>query len=351
MSKDDVARRLLAWFDEHGRHDLPWQQPREAYRVWLSEIMLQQTQVTTVIPYFERFVAAYPDVHALAAAPLDEVLHLWSGLGYYARGRNLHRTARIVSRDFGGSFPETVEGLSALPGIGESTAGAICAQAFDRAEAILDGNVKRVLARYHAVDGPPDASETKRQLWAHARTHTPSERVADYTQAIMDLGATVCRRRRPSCSACPLATGCAAHRMNKVESFPGQRRRRDKPVRATQMLVIREPGGAVLLEQRPAEGLWGGLWSLPEVPDGVDPDAACLDLTQRTALRRQRLPGFRHSFSHYHLDIQPVFLEVAEPAPLEDSKRLWYKRGQSRLGLAAPVARLLEQSELQTAEE
>nr|WP_228141581.1 A/G-specific adenine glycosylase [Marinobacter sp. X15-166B] len=219
----DVASRLLNWYDQHGRKQLPWHQDRNAYRVWVSEIMLQQTQVATVIPYFEAFMARFPDVHALATAPEDDVLSHWSGLGYYARARNLHKSAQRVVRDHGGEFPADQQALEALPGIGRSTAAAILAQAFQIRAAILDGNVKRVLARYHAVPGWPGQSRVLNQLWVHAETHTPTARVRDYTQAIMDLGALVCTRTRPACTRCPLARDCEANRLQATTLFPGAR--------------------------------------------------------------------------------------------------------------------------------
>jgi len=257
------ADTLLAWFDTHGRHDLPWQHPRTPYRVWISEIMLQQTQVSTVVPYFERFLQRFPDVHSLAAAAQDDVLALWSGLGYYARARNLHRAAQHIVERHDGKFPTTLEAWLALPGIGRSTAGAILAQAFEQRQPILDGNVRRVLARYHAIDGWPGDRAVQDQLWKRAEAATPHRRIADYTQAIMDLGATVCTRT-PRCNQCPLSTGCGAHRLGRTADFPGRRPRKTLPVRLTAMLVLRDENGRILLVRRPPTGIWGGLWSLPE---------------------------------------------------------------------------------------
>ncbi|MEM8983520.1 MAG: A/G-specific adenine glycosylase, partial [Pseudomonadota bacterium] len=250
MTATNFADRLLDWYHEHGRHDLPWQQPRTPYRVWLSEIMLQQTQVSTVIPYFERFTRDYPDVHALAAATEDDVLHRWSGLGYYARARNLLKTAKIVSTDYDGEFPQTVDELVELPGIGRSTAGAIAALGYGVVAPILDGNVKRVLARYHAIDGWPGKTATLQRLWAAAETHTPgAEHISAYTQAIMDLGATLCTRSKPLCPVCPQETECNANAEGRVLDYPGKKPKKAKPQRSTTMLLA-EHDGAVLLARR-----------------------------------------------------------------------------------------------------
>ena len=343
MNNKKFSQRLLAWHKRHGRFDLPWQQNGDPYLVWLSEIMLQQTQVATVIPYFERFRTSFPDIRRLAEAPIDTVLHHWSGLGYYARARNLHRTAEILETKYGGQFPRSVEALTALPGIGESTAGAICAQAFGIRAPILDGNVKRVLARFHAVEGWPDQADVKRQLWALAETHTPTKQVARYTQAIMDLGATVCTRSHPACTSCPLKVDCLARLQDKIDCYPGKKVRRNLPVKATRMLVIREQSGAVLLRRRPPTGIWGGLWSLPEDDLANDPAETCERLTGRFPLQHRSGIEFRHTFSHFHLDILPVWLDIdkATDTVLESGDLLWYKPGEMQLGMAAPVSRLL----------
>ncbi|KGE02630.1 A/G-specific adenine glycosylase [Pseudohaliea rubra] len=342
---DNFADKLLAWFDDHGRKHLPWQQAINAYRVWVSEIMLQQTQVSTVIPYFERFMAAFPDVQALAAADTDDVLHHWTGLGYYARARNLHRAAQVIVAEQDGRFPQTVEALEALPGIGRSTAGAIVSIACGGRAPILDGNVKRVLARYHAVPGWPGQSTVLNALWEYAETHTPTARVADYTQAIMDLGATVCTRRRPACSLCPLAEGCRARAEGTAENYPGRKPRKTLPERQTAFVLARHPDGTWLLEQRPPSGIWGGLWCFPEVAAPADAAGWCRDALLAEPGTSQPLAAFRHTFSHYHLDITPVLvtLETAGEAVAEGSQRLWYNAvSPPRVGLAAPVARLLE---------
>ena len=261
---DDFATSLLAWFDQHGRRDLPWQRAINPYRVWVSEIMLQQTQVATVIPYFERFTGRFPTLAELASADLDEVLHHWTGLGYYARGRNLHKAARVVVADHQGELPRCVEVLQSLPGIGRSTAGAIAAIAYGIRAPILDGNVKRVLTRFHAVAGYPGVPAVARTLWQLADQHTPARRVADYTQAIMDLGATVCVRNGPSCHRCPIQTGCEALEAGVVDAYPGKKPRKNKPVRAARLFVLHDGRGGCLLEQRPENGIWGGLWTPPE---------------------------------------------------------------------------------------
>jgi A/G-specific adenine glycosylase len=334
---------LLAWFDRHGRHDLPWQQPRTPYRVWLSEIMLQQTRVATVIPYFERFVARFPDIPVLADASLDEVLHLWTGLGYYARARNLHKAAQIIRDEHAGNFPEDYEAVLALPGIGRSTAGAILAQALDQHHAILDGNVKRVLTRYHAISGWPGQKAVENRLWALAEAATPRDRVADYTQAVMDLGASVCGRK-PDCPACPLAGDCRARAEGKPGAYPTPRPRQTLPVRQTTLLILRDGQGRVLMQQRPPSGIWGGLWSLPECPPEQDPVDFCHDRLGLALAERQDGPGLRHTFSHFHLDIRTL---LARATPLgerlmEAPAQVWYNtRRPDARGLPAPVKALL----------
>ncbi|GAB4353128.1 MAG: A/G-specific adenine glycosylase [Gammaproteobacteria bacterium] len=347
MASDDFARQLLTWYDRYGRKDLPWQRDRNAYRVWVSEIMLQQTQVSTVIPYFERFVAAFPTVQALAKASLDEVLGHWSGLGYYARGRNLHRAARQVVGEHGGELPRDIDALAGLPGIGRSTAGAILALAHDLRHPILDGNVKRVLARYHRVEGWPGESAVSRRLWELAERHTPHERVADYTQAIMDLGATLCSRTRPDCGSCPVAEGCAARAAGRQADYPARKAGREKPTRESRMLLIRDGKGHFLLLRRPPAGVWGGLWSLPEVPDGADIVHWCRERLQIETRPVRTLSRLRHTFSHFHLDISPLLLELVDgqPAISDQGGQVWFhplKPG--RLGIPAPVQRLLTEA-------
>jgi A/G-specific adenine glycosylase len=333
---------LLHWYDQYGRKDLPWQHPRDAYRVWLSEVMLQQTQVATVIGYFERFIRTLPTLRDLAAADEDTVLALWSGLGYYRRARFLHRAARICVEQHGGELPRDLEALNALPGIGRSTAGAILAQAHGLPFAILDGNVKRVLTRYHGIHGHPGESAVERQLWLHAEAHTPIDRVADYTQAIMDLGATLCVRSRPRCDECPLARDCVARRDNLTAQLPSRKPTKTIPTRATIMLILRDSHGRVLLERRGPQGVWSGLWSLPEA---ADPDTAWRTAQQHAQIDdAQALASFSHVFSHYRLNIEPLLFDRATAAHrIADNPQLrWCSTDElGALGLPAPVRTLL----------
>lgn len=341
---DAFAASVLEWFDQHGRKHLPWQKNITPYRVWLSEIMLQQTQVTTVIPYFERFTRHFATVEALAAAPLDDVLHLWTGLGYYARARNLHKCAQQVVAEYGGTFPDTVEALAALPGIGESTAGAIVSIAHRKHAAILDGNVKRVLARYHAIDGWPGQSATLQALWTKARENTPKRRCHDYTQAMMDLGSMLCTRSRPACELCPVGDGCIARATGTQGRYPGKKPKKDKPVKTTYLLMLRSPAGELLLEQRPATGIWGGLWSFPERPLDDDLASHCRERYGEPA-QLETWDSYRHTFSHYHLDITPVLIQLGRSADtvMEAQQTLWYNVHQPEsVGLAAPVKKLLD---------
>lgn len=340
---DDFATRLLRWFDRYGRHDLPWQRDGSPYHVWLSEIMLQQTQVATVIPYYERFTGTFPDLESLAQAPLDDVLAHWSGLGYYARARNLHRAAMVLVDDYRGQFPADLEKLEGLPGIGRSTAGAILSCALGGRAPILDGNVNRVLARYHAVDGWPGKSAVANALWELAESHTPDERVADYTQAIMDLGATVCTRARPDCARCPQQRQCIAHKQGRESDFPGRKPRRSLPTRRAVFVLALTPAGELFLERRPDAGLWGGLWCFPEV-ESVDAARNYCHSTLASSVEDYRpLPVIRHSFSHYHLEISPLLLTLSgAPARVAEasSPRSWPLEELPGVGLAAPTRRL-----------
>lgn len=341
---NDFSRRVLAWFDVHGRKHLPWQQQITPYRVWLSEIMLQQTQVSTVIPYFERFIAHFPDVHSLATAPIDDVLHLWTGLGYYARARNLHRCAQVIVEQYEGEFPACVDILSQLPGIGRSTAGAILSIAHQQRAAILDGNVKRVLARHHLVDGWPGNTQTLKRLWHYAEQQTPEQRVNHYTQAMMDLGATICTRGKPACERCPVMDTCLAYAQGKIADYPGRKPKKVLPVKTVQLLMLRNPAGDILLHQRPPAGIWGGLWSFPEL--AVEADARIHAEDQFGPVADYEMwDSYRHTFSHYHLDITPVLLQLnKEPVRIaEPHTSMWYNIHQPpSIGLAAPVKKLLE---------
>lgn len=341
------AQRLLAWFDQHGRHDLPWKQPVSVYRVWVSEIMLQQTQVTTVIGYFQRFMQRFPTLEALASAPPDEVLHYWSGLGYYARARNLQRTAQLLVAQHQGQFPQTLAALQALPGIGRSTAAAILAQALGQRQAILDGNVKRVLARHAAIDGWPGTPAVTARLWALAEMYTPEQRVADYTQAIMDLGALLCTRSRPSCLVCPVMQDCQARQLDQVPRFPAAHPKRQRPQRSVRWLIVMDEQGQVLLQQRPPAGIWGGLWSFPESTLETEPKAWCEQQLGVKVQLQTTWPRVVHQFSHFSLEIEPLLVQVVGKSAwvMDDSAQLWYNIAQpsTALGLAAPVQRLLQQ--------
>ena len=337
------AARVLAWFAEHGRKSLPWQQNPTPYRVWVSEIMLQQTQVATVIPYYQRFMARFPNVEALATAPDDEVLAHWSGLGYYSRARNLHKAARTVVKDHGGNFPDNLDGLIALPGIGRSTAGAILSLGVGRRGVILDGNVKRVLARYYAVPGHPGESAVAERLWTLAETNTPSRDFGPYTQAMMDLGATLCSRSKPRCEACPLAAGCQARREGRQGDYPGRKARKAVPLRETLMLLIRDKQGRILLEKRPPSGIWGGLWSLPECPAGAEPETWCQERFGMAIRLGDELAEFVHTFSHFQLQIRPQLAHPVRGDRLHDGAgTTWLDpAARAELGLPAPVERLL----------
>lgn len=334
--------RLLEWFDEHGRKDLPWQQGKDAYRVWVSEIMLQQTQVQTVIPYYERFVDSFPSVAALASAGMDDVLHHWSGLGYYARARNLHRAARVIVRDHGGVFPANIDDVTALPGIGRSTAGAILSLALEQRHSILDGNVKRVLTRHDAIGGWPGKTAVTKKLWELAESRTPLQRASAYTQAIMDLGATLCTRSNPACDRCPVIDDCKAFAANAISDYPGRKPKKEKPLRHTTMLIAKNREG-VYLERRPEAGIWGGLWSLPELGERSI-EGWCRDKLNTAVTVTEPWQTLRHSFSHYDLDIQPILVRVDSPlSTVADSDMTtWYRLDDPPPGgIAAPVRKLL----------
>ncbi len=339
-----LADSVLDWFEHHGRKDLPWQRDPSPYRVWVSEIMLQQTRVSVVVPYFERFMARFPAVTDLAAADADEVLHLWSGLGYYARARNLHRAARVIVGEQAGCFPDEIGQIQALPGIGRSTAGAILSLALGQRHPILDGNVKRVLARCFAVPGWPGRSPVLSRLWELAEACTPMQRVERYNQAMMDLGATLCTRSRPDCGRCPLAHGCAALASNKPTAFPAPKPRKTLPTRTVRMLVVQSPAGEVLLERRPPTGIWGGLWSLPECNSGQDAADWCRERLGVLPRRVEKLPNRRYTFTHFHLDIRPLRVELrSDTGTIADGDNAAWCDPQrpNAVGLAAPIARIL----------
>jgi A/G-specific adenine glycosylase len=338
---NEFSDRVLEWFDQHGRKDLPWQQP-DGYRVWVSEIMLQQTQVQTVIPYYEQFMRSFPAVVDVANAPIDAVLHHWSGLGYYARARNLHKAARLVRDDYGGVVPQSFEQLVALPGIGRSTAGAILALAFEKRHPILDGNVKRLLARHRAIAGWPGKKAVANHLWRAAERHTPKNNVGAYTQAIMDLGATVCTRNNPQCAACPVNDDCRARRSGTIDRYPGRKPRKAKPLKQTTM-VLAVKNDAVYLERRPPAGIWGGLWSLPELIDDNVSDW-CRETLCGCEDSIELWGKLRHSFSHYDLDIQPVVVRVASASRkvADGDDSTWYRLDALPPGgIATPVQKLI----------
>jgi A/G-specific adenine glycosylase len=340
----DFATRLLDWHEGSGRHDLPWQHPREPYRVWLSEIMLQQTQVQTVIPYFERFVRELPTLAALASADEDRVVALWAGLGYYARARNLHKAAQVCVAEHGGELPRDFDALAALPGIGRSTAGAILAQAHGLPFAILDGNVKRVLCRYHGIEGWPGSGPVEKRLWQLAESHLPGERLADYTQAIMDFGATLCTRSDPSCVLCPLQDSCVALREGRTTELPESKPGKPLPERRTLMLLLRDREDRVLLVRRPPTGVWSGMWSLPEVSDHDEARAFVAGASGVDFEDNVPLALIEHSFSHYRLHIAPLLWREAAPAARigDNAAQRWQPlQSLDEVGLPAPVRKLL----------
>lgn len=342
----DFARKIVAWQRKHGRHDLPWQRSRDPYRAWLAEVMLQQTQVRTVIPYYRRFLARFPSVRALANAPQGEVLRLWSGLGYYARARNLHAAARAVVREHCGRIPRTAAQLVSLPGVGRSTAAAIAAFAFGERAAILDGNVKRLLARCFGIDGYPGERAVESRLWQLAGSLLPRSSLAAYTQALMDLGATVCTRSRPECGRCPVRAQCVALREGRIASLPAPRPRKRLPLRRATWLVLLHQG-TVLLERRPAPGLWGGLWAFPELPraSARPGDARAFSRREFGAEVRsvRRLPAIEHGFSHFRLCALPLGCRVrAVTRRAEAPGRIWLEIGDAaRAAVPAPVRGLL----------
>ncbi|MEM0911387.1 MAG: A/G-specific adenine glycosylase [Pseudomonadota bacterium] len=339
--------RVLAWFDTHGRKDLPWQKNKSRYSVWLSEIMLQQTQVKTVIPYYQRFMAQFPDVVSLAEAEQDQVLHLWTGLGYYARARNLHKAAQIIRSDFNGVFPDKFDDVLSLPGIGRSTAAAILSLADNQPFVIMDGNVKRVLARFYAIDGWPGKASVEEQLWKAAEDLKPKHRFNDYTQAMMDLGATLCARSSPNCEECPVQTNCIANINGLQATFPHKKPKKTLPVKSTTMLILFH-AGSVYMKKRAAAGIWGGLFGFPE----SSREEMGLSLSQQGVIDSTEvvyLDDFRHTFSHFHLDITPALVQLQNlPTRLKETHKeeegIWYSLDDSpSVGLAAPTVKILQQ--------
>ena len=347
LTAHTFQRRLLSWFDAHGRKHLPWQQHKTPYRVWISEIMLQQTQVGTVIPYFQHFIQRFPDVLSLAKAPLDDVLHLWAGLGYYSRARNLHQAAVMIAEQYQGRFPDTKDTLQTLPGIGRSTAGAILALAFEQPGIILDGNVKRVLARLHGLTQPINDKTTEQTLWALAENYTPVIRAADYTQAMMDLGATVCTRSKPACLTCPFLKNCTAYHHHLTACIPQKRPAKKIPTQEATFLILKR-GRHVLLCKRPTQGIWGGLYCLPEIAGLADSHTVIQYCQQQFKLlvsEPKALNSFRHTFSHYHLQIHPIMVQTKK-APtklMESTQQILYNLSKPlAIGLPKPIQTILE---------
>jgi A/G-specific adenine glycosylase len=343
-----ISDTLLSWHKEHGRHDLPWQNTDDAYRIWVSEIMLQQTQVATVIPYYQRFMQSFPTIVALANADNDEVMHHWTGLGYYARARNLHKSANVIAEQYKGKFPTEFEQVIALPGIGRSTAGAILAFSTQQRHAILDGNVKRVLARFYEVEGWYGKKDVESKLWELADANTPQKSVNVYTQAIMDFGATLCRRSKPNCEQCPLRPDCSAFASERVAELPHGKPKTAKPTKQTFMLLVKNADDEFLLQQNPPSGIWGGLWCPAQVAT-LEENHQLGGLNVETL---ETLPILKHTFSHYHLEITPVLCRVIDEAQaIAESTQVWYKSKSTKalsdsapikIGLAAPVKKLME---------
>ncbi|HEY4371247.1 MAG TPA: A/G-specific adenine glycosylase [Burkholderiales bacterium] len=338
--EDSFAQRVIGWQQTHGRHDLPWQNTRDPYGIWVSEIMLQQTQVSAVVGYYQRFMERFPDVASLATAPNDEVMRHWAGLGYYSRARNLHRAAQLVMDRHGGAFPRGQEEIEALPGIGRSTAAAIRAFAFGARAAILDGNVKRVFARHAGIAGYPGLPKIEKQMWQLADERLPQGGLEPYIQGLMDLGATLCTRGRPRCKDCPVATDCVARRENRTAELPTRKPKKELPQRETMMLVLMR-AGSVLLEKRPPTGIWGGLWSLPQAED----DSAARKLAQAFGAdwkSRESLNVIEHGFTHYHLSIKPLLLTAKVSLATEEPGHVWLPLAEAKdAALPSPVKKLL----------
>lgn len=345
MAPSQFSQDILKWFSQHGRKDLPWQKGINPYRVWVSEIMLQQTQVTTVIPYFERFLTSFPTTQSLALATEDKVLSHWSGLGYYARARNLHKTAKQIQQRFQGNFPDSVEELSALPGIGRSTAGAIISIAMGGRAPILDGNVKRVLSRFHAIEGWAGQAAVAAELWQYAEAYTPKKNVAEYTQAIMDLGATVCTRAHPKCHHCPLQKHCVAYLNDRTTDFPERKPRRGIPTKQAYFLILKNQNGEILLEKRPPLGIWGGLWSLPQHENKEILYKHWEKKLGSSIHHTREASKVRHTFSHFHLELYPIQAQTHSIARSIQADDCWFwyqQKDLKKIGLAAPIKKLIQ---------
>ncbi|HEJ9636066.1 A/G-specific adenine glycosylase [Proteus mirabilis] len=343
MEAQQFSQVVLDWYHKYGRKTLPWQQEKTPYHVWLSEVMLQQTQVATVIPYFERFIARFSNVSALAKAPLDEVLHLWTGLGYYARARNLHKAAQHIVDKHQGQFPDTFEDVCALPGVGRSTAGAILSLSLKKPYPILDGNVKRVLARCYAVEGWPGKKEVENKLWEISEQVTPTKGVEYFNQAMMDLGAMVCTRTKPKCELCPLNTGCIAYAHHSWADYPGKKPKKAIPEKTTYFLIL-QYDNLVWLDKRPPAGIWGGLFAFPQFETKMLLEQWLAEHGLENN-KTEQLISFRHTFSHFHLDIVPICVKLSTFTSLMEAQQgLWYNlQTPASVGLAAPVENLLRQ--------
>ncbi len=346
---ESFSQQVLSWFERHGRKDLPWQRDRDAYKIWVSEIMLQQTRVDTVIPYYEKFLQQFPTIKKLASADIDEVLHLWTGLGYYARARNLHKAAQHIVEQHQAKFPNDMEQVVALPGIGRSTAAAILALSFNQSHAILDGNVKRVLARYFAVSGWPGQRAVELQLWQHAEDLLPTVRFDEYTQAMMDLGATLCTRSRPNCSACPVQNSCMAYEQQRQGELPTSKPPKKIPLREVVVAIIQaNEDESIWLEKRPPTGIWGGLYSFPEFENHAKLEEWLVKHHRDSSQQSHQLPVISHTFSHYKLHMHPKLIQVSNKpnGVMEDDLGVWYKvteqKDAHKIGLAAPVKKALD---------
>jgi A/G-specific adenine glycosylase len=346
LTAEQFQQKIVDWFAHSGRKHLPWQQEKSPYLTWISEVMLQQTQVATVTPYFQRFIQHFPTLSRLAKANIDEVLMLWSGLGYYARARNLHRCAQTIEKEYSGRFPQDLLLLQNLPGIGRSTAGAILALAFNQPASILDGNVKRVLSRFHAIPGWPGLSKVNKQLWALADHYTPKNKhICHYTQAMMDLGALICTRSQPKCAECPLQNYCKAYTNNNIANYPSPKPLKKNPSRIIKMMILMNEDQEILLEKRPPSGIWGGLWSLPECAITENVKNFCKKNYHCEVTKPfEKYPFLKHTFSHFQLEIRPVRIPVKQWSPplMESDRIVWYNKQQlTSIGLAAPVKKLL----------
>lgn len=344
MKASSFNERINHWHDQFGRKTLPWQLDKNLYKTWVSEVMLQQTQVVTVIPYFNKFMRAFPTIDYLANAPLDEVLHHWTGLGYYARARNLHKSAQFIRDNYNGEFPTDFERVISLSGIGRSTAGAILSLTLNKHFAILDGNVKRVLTRHQAIEGWTGEKKVENTLWSLAEKLTPSQQTNTFNQAMMDIGATICTRTKPKCSECPVNEDCLAFKAGTMTNYPTPKAKKKIPVKSAFMLVICEGNNIVHLKQRPPVGIWGGLWCFDEFESKAlyQEHLSSLNIDKFEEIE---LPTFRHTFSHFHFDISPILIYVKAlkiQQVMEETGTLCYNlQHPQKIGLAAATKKIL----------